>query len=66
MRNSMIGRYLDARDKAIALNDTNLIRECDHQLNRLGWRPEAPERAEQAADAEARPRRGRPPLHRDA
>lgn len=58
---SMIGRYLAARAKAEANNDISLVRECDWNLDRLGYRPGAAPAviaaAEATADAEARPAR---------
>ena len=69
MSDSMIGRYLAARDRAIALGDAGLVGECEFQLRRLGWRPDAPPAviavAERAADAEAKPA-GRPSTRRAA
>lgn len=64
----LIGRYLHARDRAAANGDANLVRECDTQLARYGWRPEATPvevaRAEEKAEAAVVPRRGRPPGRR--
>lgn len=59
MEQTMIGRYLAAREKAAARGDRGLVVECDVQLARYGYRPDAApsavERAERAADADARP-----------
>lgn len=54
---TMIGRYLDARAKAAARNDVGLVRECDFQLAKIGYRPDVPVTAavEARAEAEAHP-----------
>lgn len=67
---SMIGRYLAARAKAVKAGDNSLVRECDLHLDRYGYRPAADAAEEAAAgdraEAEAKPRRGRPPARRDS
>lgn len=63
---SMIDRYLAARERAVATGDPGLVRECDWNLQRLGYDPARPASAVQAearADAEAQPA-GRPTSRR--
>lgn len=74
MPNDLIGRYVHARERAEKVGDRSVVRECDFHLNRLdptgriraGTASAAMvDRAEEAAEAEVRPRRGRPPIRRD-
>lgn len=75
-RNTLIGRYLHARDRAMAINDHGAYREVMSNLRNCGlvvpsnaprgWRPDAPEqveRAEERAEAEVKPV-GRPAARR--
>lgn len=63
----MIARYLHLRARAVANNDRGLVREIDFGLARIGYRPDAEDNAvaESNAEAQVKPRRGRPPLRRD-
>lgn len=57
MADSMVARYLQAKERATARGDWNLARECDFQLSRLGYKPETAVAAPASEDT-AVPRRG--------
>lgn len=66
---TMVSRILALRAKFERAGDRSMVRECDLKLRRIGYRPNATAAetvlVEERAEAEARPRRGRPPTRRD-
>ena len=61
----LIARILHHRDRAEARGDAGVVKECDWNLTRLGYRPDKPELAEARAEADVRPVRS-PTARRDA
>lgn len=69
MADSLIDRYRHRRAQAVRIGDKAVVAEIDLHLRRYGATVEpsvAEPAAEATAEAEVKPRRGRPPIHRDA